>query len=55
MMNNEEWIEQFWIEMERLGLSRPQDYKERALRILKGTRKPIKNQFEGKTGRTYYE
>lgn len=53
-----DWIERFYGDIEAGYLSigktykRPADYIERAMRIIKGSRNPLKAQFEGK--RRYY-
>lgn len=48
-MNDEEWIEKFYSDLES-GLenyTRPADYKERAMRILNGKRYPYSVVYEG--------
>ena len=47
-----EWIEAFYLAAEK-GLDnyvRPDDYLERAIRVLTRAPKTMRNQYEGKTG-----
>lgn len=50
-MDNE-WIEELYniFETGFDNYVRPSDYKERALRVLNGARKPLRNQIEGEKG-----
>lgn len=50
-MTDDEWIEQFYTMLEKGfdNYKRPADYRERAKRILEGSRKPVTNQREGAT------
>ena len=56
-----EFIEKFYTDIERgyssLGKTyiRPDDYIERALKVLYGKRKPLSSQHEGKTGMFHEE
>lgn len=54
----EKWIERFYSDLERdkaLKYKRPADYVERALRVLNGTRKPMKCIQDISKGVTYDE
>lgn len=57
-MNELDWWDQFYTDMEK-GLTkytRPKDWKERALNVETRHRKPVRNQYEGRTsGRTNHE
>jgi hypothetical protein len=50
-LTDDEWIERFYSDFEKVYTSykRPADYKERALKVLSGQRKPVKHQHEGIT------
>lgn len=46
-----QWVEEFYAEWERgSGFKRPDNYIERAYKVLTGQRNTVRQQSEGKTG-----